>query len=244
MSLLKGKFLLSGSVTTIKIAGKAVTKAKLADDVVATLDSVPGIDTRLVSAESGLATVTSTVSTELSGVNLANGLVRTGAGNKIPNELLPSLAISNSNVVADLAARDALTGYEEGDLAIVLADPGRGTYIAMSDGSWQLLHSPTDVVVSVNGQTGTVVIEDAPGEVVEQYTLTADQITNGIVLGNPHAIPGTTLLITGGLVHLLGTDYTLTVNATTGESRILFVGDFAALLEVGDVMIIGYQYLL
>lgn len=86
-----------------------------------------------------------------------------------PVTSLPSLG--DVFPVADIAARDALplgTGddeVQEGDVAIVTdasADPdvgsGGATYIY--DGSdWERLLTPTDVVQSVNGETGVVVLD-------------------------------------------------------------------------------------
>ena len=73
---------------------------------------------------------------------------------KVPTSELPAIAITSTFVVADIAARDALT-VQEGDVAIV-QDTGSGepaSYIY--DGtSWQELLTPTDGVTAVTGSGG------------------------------------------------------------------------------------------
>ncbi len=81
---------------------------------------------------------------------------------KIQSSLLPALAISEVYVVADIAARDALT-VQSGDVAVVLdatADVGSAVRISyIYDGSaWQRINS-VDAVTSVNGQSGDVSLD-------------------------------------------------------------------------------------
>ena len=88
----------------------------------------------------------------------ANGIATLGADSKIPTSQLPPLALTDTYVVADEAAQLALSA-EEGDVA-VRTDQNKsyihngGTAGTMAD--WQELLTPTDVVLSVNGQTGAV----------------------------------------------------------------------------------------
>lgn len=85
----------------------------------------------------------------------ANGLATLDSNGFIPTAQLPSLAITDVYVVADIAARDALT-VQEGDVAKV-NDAGAGnpqTYIY--DGSTWIDIQETSDVISVNGQTGVV----------------------------------------------------------------------------------------
>lgn len=87
-----------------------------------------------------------------------NGLATLDGGGKIPSNQLPALAISEVYVVADIAARDALT-VQSGDVAKVVDADGSGnpnSYIY--DGSvWVDLKSD-DLVDSVNGYIGNVVL--------------------------------------------------------------------------------------
>ena len=93
----------------------------------------------------------------------ANGYASLDANAKIPESQLPSIAIAEVYVVADIPARDALSP-EKGDVAIVEdasgdpeVDSGSKSYIY--DGTaWQRLRVPDDVVLSVNGQTGAVTL--------------------------------------------------------------------------------------
>lgn len=85
-------------------------------------------------------------------------------GGKIDSTLLPPLAITEVHVVANIAARDALT-VQEGDVAVVTdatADPAVGAALTVSyiyDGAaWQRMQA-VGAVSSVNGQTGSVVLD-------------------------------------------------------------------------------------
>lgn len=89
----------------------------------------------------------------------ANGVATLGADTKIPSAQLPAIAITDTFVVASEAAMIALSSAEKGDVAvrtdlnksfILTADP----YSTL--GNWQELLTPTDTVLSVNGQTGAV----------------------------------------------------------------------------------------
>lgn len=84
----------------------------------------------------------------------SGGLAELDNSGKIPSSQLPALAITDVHVVADNAARDALT-VEEGDVAIVTSTGKSWIY----DGSaWQELKSDGKVV-SVNGETGAVTLD-------------------------------------------------------------------------------------
>lgn len=96
--------------------------------------------------------------------NQASGYAGLDANTKIPESLLPSIAITETYSVADITERDALT-VQEGDIAIVTdassdpnVDSGGASYIY--DGTdWQRLKIPNDAVQSVNGQTGVVSLD-------------------------------------------------------------------------------------
>jgi len=88
-----------------------------------------------------------------------NGIATLDVNGKLESSQVPSIAITDVFVVANIAARDALTGIEEGDVAKV-TDAGAGlpkTYI-YDGSSWIEIESGSDVD-TVNGQTGTVVLE-------------------------------------------------------------------------------------
>jgi hypothetical protein len=87
----------------------------------------------------------------------ANGIATLDAQGKLASGQIPAIAITEVYVVANIAARDALT-VDEGDVAKV-TDAGAGlpkTYIY--DGSaWIEIESGSDVD-SVNGEVGAVVL--------------------------------------------------------------------------------------
>jgi hypothetical protein len=90
----------------------------------------------------------------------ANGLAPLGSDGKLASSYLPALAISNTSVDASQAAMLALTA-EVGDIA-VRTDLGK-SFILRVDGAstlsnWQELLTPTDAVLSVNGQVGAVIL--------------------------------------------------------------------------------------
>ena len=89
---------------------------------------------------------------------IANGVATLGSDAKIPTSQLPALAITDTFPVASQAAMLALTA-EVGDVAVrtdlnksfILKTAGASTL-----SNWQELLTPTDAVLSVNGQTGAV----------------------------------------------------------------------------------------
>jgi hypothetical protein len=89
---------------------------------------------------------------------LANGLATLGSDAKIPTAQLPALAITDTFPVASQAAMLALTA-EVGDVA-VRTDLNKSVILKTAGAStlsnWQELLTPTDAVLSVNGQTGAV----------------------------------------------------------------------------------------
>lgn len=92
----------------------------------------------------------------------ANGVATLGADGKLTNSQVPAIAITDTFVVNSEAAMLALSTAEKGDVA-VRTDLQKSFILAGTDYSvladWQELLSPTDQVQSVNGQTGTVVLD-------------------------------------------------------------------------------------
>jgi hypothetical protein len=83
-----------------------------------------------------------------------------GVGGKLAASVLPAVAITDTFVVASQAAMLALTA-ETGDVA-VRSDLNKSFILAGANPAtlahWQELLTPTDAVLSVNGQTGVVVL--------------------------------------------------------------------------------------
>lgn len=92
----------------------------------------------------------------------ASGVATLGADGKLTASQVPSIAIVDTFVVASEAAMLALSTAETGDVAVRTDENKtyilKGTdYSTLAD--WQELLTPTDAVASVNGQTGTVVLD-------------------------------------------------------------------------------------
>jgi hypothetical protein len=85
--------------------------------------------------------------------------VATLVGGKVPNDQIPALAISDTFEVSSEAQMLALSAAEKGDVA-VRSDINQTLILKSSPSStlanWVVLKSPTDLVSSVNGQTGVV----------------------------------------------------------------------------------------
>jgi hypothetical protein len=89
---------------------------------------------------------------------VANGVAELDADGLVPVHHLPALAITHTSVVASQAAMLALTA-QTGDVA-VRTDVNKSFILtatpASTLGNWQELLTPTDSVISVDGQTGAV----------------------------------------------------------------------------------------
>jgi len=98
----------------------------------------------------------------ISDKGVANGVAELDANGYIPNHHIPPLALTKPYVVQTIAERDALTGINTGDVAIVVNDPtssNNGNYIYDSDGpSWIKLYNSSSPVNQVNGQIGDVTL--------------------------------------------------------------------------------------
>lgn len=114
----------------------------------------------LVTAASQLSDYNTLLLTSMKGQ--ANGVAELDANGLIPNHHIPPLALTKPYVVNTIAERDALTGINTGDVAIVTNDPtpaNNGNYIYDADlPSWISLYNSVAPVDSVNGQTGTVTL--------------------------------------------------------------------------------------
>jgi hypothetical protein len=93
---------------------------------------------------------------------VANGVAELDANGLIPNHHIPPLALTKPYVVQTIAERNALTGINTGDVAIVVNDPtpaNNGNYIYDSDApGWIALYNSTSPVSSVNDQIGAVTL--------------------------------------------------------------------------------------
>ncbi len=107
-----------------------------------------------------------------------NGICELDANGLVPTNHLPPLAITDVHVVADAAARLALTA-QEGDVAIQTDDSSSWIY----DGTAWVAFGTSGAVVSVNGQTGTVSLDtdDISEGSTNQYFTAARAKTAAVV---------------------------------------------------------------
>jgi hypothetical protein len=91
-----------------------------------------------------------------------SGVATLNSSGKIPNSQIPAIAITDTFVVASEVAMLALSTAETGDVA-VRTDLNKCFILQGTDpatlGDWVELLTPTDVVQSVNGQTGAVTLD-------------------------------------------------------------------------------------
>lgn len=133
-----------------------VTGLQTALDGKADDGEITALDGRLDTAEATLlglgtaATEDAATFEQVANKGVANGYASLDGTGKVPSAQLPALALTDVHVVADVAARDALT-VQEGDVAIVTGVDNSYIY----DGTaWQEITSPTDGVTAVTGGTG------------------------------------------------------------------------------------------
>lgn len=177
----------------------------------------------------------------------ANGLAELDSGGKVPSSQLPALALMDVWTVASEAEQLALTA-QEGDVAIrtdlnkSYAHNG-GTAGTMAD--WSLLLTPTDAVLSVNGETGAVVLTtgDIAEDTNKKYVTDADVTKLSNLSGTNTG--DQTLAGLGGIAHSLATavdDFLVAsgagvfVKRTLAESKtILGLGNYDTHLADGTI---------
>lgn len=145
----------SADVSLLKLDGSDVLKLLKLPRVDAAL-AAPSDDKDVATKEYVDGEIETNVTDKL---GVASGIATLDVNGKLTSGQVPSIAITDIFVVANIAARDALVGIEEGDVAKV-TDAGAGlpkTYI-YDGSSWIEIESGSDVD-SVNGQVGTVVLQ-------------------------------------------------------------------------------------
>lgn len=172
--------------STVKISSETAERALILDA------SGNLISSTVTDAElAHVSGVTSAIQTQLgnkvetSTLGANSGVATLDAGGKLSSGQIPAIAITSTFVVATEIAQLALT-VQEGDVA-VRSDENK-SYIALNAdnadmGDWQVLLTPTDAVLSVNSQTGAVVLDadDISDAATTNKFVTATDITN---LGN------------------------------------------------------------
>lgn len=91
----------------------------------------------------------------------ANGVAPLGADSKIPTIYLPSIVFNDIKAVADIAARDAIATNDRQGLIVKVANTGSGkpgNYMWDLETLAWIQFADVNDVLTVNGQTGTVVL--------------------------------------------------------------------------------------
>ena len=189
---------LDGAVTgTVNFDGSAnvTMTTSIGDDITNALDlKIDKVDGK------GLSTndYTTTDKNKLAGLGTASTKdTGTSSGNipildsngKLASNTIPSIAITDTFIVASQAAMLALSAADIGDIAI-RTDESQ-TYIlqvapASTLANWKLLATPTDTVTSVAGRTGAVTLSKTDvglGNVVNESKAT--MLTNAALTGTP-----------------------------------------------------------
>lgn len=153
----------------------------------------------------------------------ASGYASLGSDSKIPTSQLPALAITNTTVAANQAAQLALTA-EVGDIAI-RSDLSKSYILRVSPATslsnWSELLTPTDVVLSVNGNTGSVTLTTAnvAASTDKRYVTDAGLAILGNASGtNTGDNAGvTTISVTAPVATSGGTSPTISIAAATAS---------------------------
>jgi hypothetical protein len=158
----------------------AVNKSQLDDHINDTSDAhdasaisvVPSGNLAADDVQEALQELQGSIDSINNSVGALNGIASLDSAGKIPSSQIPSIAITDVHVVANIAARDALV-VEEGDVAKVL-DAGDGivkTYIRGNTAWVEIEAGGTGAVESVNGQVGIVNLDsdDVPEGISNEY---------------------------------------------------------------------------
>ena len=148
---------LKGKMTTVE--GK-VSTAETKISALETKVDVAKVSTAIADAITASEAKLGTSATKNVGTAVGN-VVEVQADGKIASSIIPSIAITDTFVVASEEAMLALSKAEKGDVAI--RTDVKKSYILAENGydvleNWKLLETPTDAVTSVNGQTGAVTL--------------------------------------------------------------------------------------
>ncbi len=146
--VLKNSGVTAGTYTKLTVNAKGIVTS-------ATQITSADVPTLPTSKISGLGTAAT------KNVGTASGnVVEVNSSGKIDESLLPAIAITEVYEVANQTAMLALSA-QTGDIAI-RSDENKSYILSQSPAAtlsnWKLLRTPTDMVLSVNGKTGAVVL--------------------------------------------------------------------------------------
>ena len=154
--------------------------------VVDAMNTVVGGHTTSISTINGTLSGYGTVVTRNTGTS-ENNVPVLGTGGKLNSAVLPNIAITDTFVVASQAAMLALSA-ETGDVA-VRTDQNKSYILSTNSpttlADWKELLTPTDSVLSVDGRTGAVTLDDLYADIAKEHdalTVSAGGSTNGLSL--------------------------------------------------------------
>jgi hypothetical protein len=180
-------------------------------------------------------TVTNGLNTKINNSEkaVANGVATLGSDGKVPNNQIPALAISETFEVTTQAAMLALTGVDQGDVA-VRSDVSKAFILrqlpSTTLANWVELLTPASTVTSVAGKVGAVVLNsndvglaNVPNtNFTSAVTANTSKITNATHTGDA---TGSTALTLATVNANVGTFNNVTVNGkglVTGASNIVY----------------------
>jgi hypothetical protein len=159
-----------GSVTSAKISNATIVDADISASAAIANSKIAGLgDAALKNTGTTFGTVAPGDDSRITGAiqstekGSANGVAPLGSDSKIASTYLPAITITETDVVNSQSAMLALTA-EVGDIAI-RTDINKSFVLAADPAStlenWKELLTPTDTVLSVNGQVGAVDLDYA-----------------------------------------------------------------------------------
>lgn len=116
----------------------------------------------------------------------ANGVVPLGADSKISTSYLPSIVFNDIKAVANIAARDAIPTIDRQGLIVKVADRGDGkpaNYMWDLETLGWIQFADVSDILTVNGQTGTVVLNTSHISEVTNLYFTEARVRAAVLTG-------------------------------------------------------------
>jgi hypothetical protein len=165
-----GNMIAQNTILTFNIANNTITNEDISNTAAIASSKIAGLgDAAVKNTGTTSGTVAAGDDSRITGAiqstekGSANGVAPLGSDSKIASTYLPAIAITETDVVNSESAMLALTA-EIGDIAI-RTDLNKSFVLAADPAStlenWKELLTPTDTVVSVNGQVGAVDLDYA-----------------------------------------------------------------------------------
>jgi hypothetical protein len=178
-------------------------------------------------------TVTNGLNTKINNSEkaVANGVATLGSDGKVPNNQIPALAISETFEVTTQAAMLALTGVDQGDVA-VRSDVSKAFILrqlpSTTLANWVELLTPASTVTSVAGKVGAVVLNSGDvglGNVpntnfTSAVNLNTAKITNATHTGDATGSTALTLATVNANIGSFGNSTTVPTVTVNGKGLV------------------------